>query len=398
MVYTVKEALMNKKILSVFLVAIMLVTMMPCTAFGAIKSTGTATKVDSLVSSDNLEHNFVNVTANGSMLDVEIETPIKASEFNASVVKIGQKESKWALRAYPRSMGNYYRVEFSLPNYVAKAGGALSGNYVLMITMKKSSGAASIVFYKNCCFNVTNGQFSILKYNKVINENNRIAKLGAKVKASNFKKTNMSDLRTLLFRDPVTKKVASVTSSKVKYFKKTADSVTKGADTDYEKVLKIYEYIGTNFYYDDIAFSTGTKQYIDPYRNLYNMRNKKKSANSQSGKVATTCVGYSAAVVALCRAEGIPARIVNGHHISLGTGGFNSWSTETGITKLDHWWAEAYVDGRWIIVDATTANSNKWNRNTNKWTYTGLTNYIYFDPTPQQFATSHLTFQIRGVN
>lgn len=389
---------MKKKILSVFLIAVMLVTLMPCSAFGAIKSAGTATNTSSLVSSENLEHNFVKVTANGSSLYVEVETPIKASEFNVSVVKTGQKKSSWVCRVYPENMGGYYSFDFTVPLYVAKAGGNLSGDYILMITMKKPGSSKSIVCYKNCAFNVRSGKFSILKYSKVINENNRIEKKGAKVKASNFKKTNMSDLKTLLFRDPVTKKVASVTKSKVKYFKKTADSVTKGAKTDYEKVLKIYEYIGTNFYYDTVAFSTGTKQYIDPYRNLYNMRNKKKSANSQSGKVATTCVGYSAAVVALCRAEGIPARIVNGHHISLGDGGFNNWSTETGITKLDHWWAEVYVDGRWIIVDATPANSNKWNRNTNKWEYTGLTNYVYFDPTPEQFATSHLIFQIRGVN
>ncbi len=389
---------MNKKILSAVLAAVMIVTLMPCSAFGAIKSAGTASKTDTLISSENLEHNFVKVTANRSSLDVEVETPIKASEFNASIVKAGKTGSSWVCRAYPADMDGYYSFDFSIPLYVSRAGGNLSGDYILMITMKKTSSSSSVVCYKNCAFNVTDGKFSILEYSDIMKENSRIETLGAKVKASNFKKTNMSDLKSLVFKDPVTKKVASVTTSKVKYFKKVADSVTKGARTDYDKVLKIYEYIGTNFYYDTVAFSTKTKQYVDPYRNLYNMRNKKTSNNSKSGKVATTCVGYAAAVVALCRAEGIPARVVNGHHVSLGDGGFNNWSTESGITTLDHWWAEAYIDGRWIIVDTTPANSNKWNRTTNKWTYTGLTNYIYFDPTPEQFATSHLTFQIKGVN
>ena len=45
---------MKKKILSVFLIAVMLVTLMPCSAFGAIKSAGTATNTSSLVSSENL--------------------------------------------------------------------------------------------------------------------------------------------------------------------------------------------------------------------------------------------------------------------------------------------------------------------------------------------------------
>ena len=127
------------------------------------------------------------------------------------------------------------------------------------------------------------------------------------------------------------------------------------------------------------------------------MRNKKKSANSEDGKVATTCVGYSEAVCALARAQGIPTRIVNGHHISLNGTEYNNWSTEENITKLDHWWNECYVDGRWITVDATPGNSNKWDRNTNTWTYTGLTNYIYFDPTPEQLATSHMLLAVKGI-
>ena len=219
-----------------------------------------------------------------------------------------------------------------------------------------------------------------------------------KKKASAFKKTNLSDVKSICFRNPVSKKVASVTKKKVKYFKTVSNQIVKGADTDYEKLLKIYEYVAENFYYDTIAFATGTRQYVDPYRNLYNMRNKKKSENSEGGKVATTCVGYAAAICALARAQGIPTRIVNGHHISLSTtDGFHTWSTESDITELDHWWNECYVDGHWITVDATPGNSNKWNRSSKTWTYTGLTNYIYFDPTPEQLATSHMLLEVKGL-
>ena len=168
---------MKKKILSVFLIAVMLVTLMPCSAFGAIKSAGTATNTSSLVSSENLENNFVTVTANRRSLYVEGETPIKASEFNVSVVKTGQKKSSWVCRVYPENMGGYYSFDFTVPLYVAKAGGNLSGAYILMITMKKPGSSKSIVCYKNCAFNVRSGKFSILKYSKVINENNRIEKL-----------------------------------------------------------------------------------------------------------------------------------------------------------------------------------------------------------------------------
>lgn len=387
----------KKKSLILLLAFSLVISMIPAQASAVVKSVGAPKEVQSLTSSENLEHNFVNVKANGESLDVEVETPIAASEFNVSVRKVQSGgTSAWYTRIYPTAAGDYYRFAFSLPNNVPRAGGALSGDYILIITMKKDNGTSD-VFYKNCAFRVTNGQFSLLQYDKIIKENARLDKNANKKKVSSFSKANMSDLKTLCFRDPVTKKVASVTTKKVKYFKKVSDQVVKGASTDYEKLLKIYEYIAENFYYDDIAFATGTRQYIDPYRNLYNMRNKKKSENSQGGKVATTCVGYSAAVCALARAQGIPTRIVNGHHISLNNSGFNTWSTEKNITELDHWWNECYVDGRWITVDATPGNSNKWNRTTKKWTYTGLTNYIYFDPTPEQLATSHVLLEIKGA-
>ncbi len=284
----------------------------------------------------------------------------------------GSNASDWAGRAAPTDMGEYNKFSFELQNST-KLNGAMSGDYVLLITKQLGSKPGPVI-YKNCAFRVTNGHFSILQYDKVISENACIDKnANKKKKASAFKKTNLSDVKTV------------------------SNEVVKGASTNYEKLLKIYEYVAENFYYDDVAFRTSSKQYVDPYKNLYNMRNKKKSANSEDGKVATTCAGYLAAVCALARAQGIPTRIVNGHHISLNGTEYNNWSTEENITKLDHWWNECYVDGRWITVDATPGNSNKWDRNTNTWTYTGLTNYIYFDPTPEQLATSHMLLAVKGI-
>lgn len=110
---------------------------------------------------------------------------------------------------------------------------------------------------------------------KVISENARIDKNASKKKkASAFKKTNLSDVKTICFRDPVTKKVASVTKKKVNYFKTVSNEVVKGASTNYEKLLKIYEYVAENFYYDNVAFSSGSKQYIDPYRIQYEKQEK----------------------------------------------------------------------------------------------------------------------------
>ena len=50
--------------------------MFPMEAQAAIKSAGEPTEVESLISSENLEHNFVKVTANGTSLYVEGASPL----------------------------------------------------------------------------------------------------------------------------------------------------------------------------------------------------------------------------------------------------------------------------------------------------------------------------------
>ena len=259
-----------KKKLTLLLVFALVLTMIPAPASAALKSAGSPTEVQTLVSSENLEHNFVKVTANGSTLHIEAETPVKSPEYNISVRQKGRNSSDWAGRTYATDMGDYCTFSYDLSSTIRS--GSLDGDYVLLITKTVGSKTGPVI-YKNCAFRVTNGQFTILQYDKIIKENARIDKnANKKKKASAFKKTNLSDVKTICFRDPVSKKVASVTKKKVNYFKTVSDQIVAGATTDYEKLLKIYEYVAENFYYDDIAFATGTRQYIDPYRNLYNMR------------------------------------------------------------------------------------------------------------------------------
>ncbi len=392
-----------KKIISLVLAVTLMVSIMPGEAMAYVKKTklGTPTYVDELCSTTATEyHNYVKVTTSGGTMTVECETPLEGTEFNFSVRSTDEgSKSVWLGRAYPTDNGDYYSFNRSLDLKT------FSGDFVLLITIYKPDGAKP-VFYKNCMFNVTDGVAHILQYDSILKQNQKADKAANKRKVSKYKSTSLSDFAYMCMKNPKTNKTATVTKAKVKYFKKVADSITKGAGSDYEKARKIYEYVGENFYYDNLAFSKKQYQYVDPYQNLKNLRSNIKSANSVKGdgqaKVATTCIGYAAMVVALCRAEGIPARVANGHHLELSTT-YNNWTTENkrgDITSVDHWWAEAYVDGRWIIIDATTANSNKWIRKSfsedGTWEYTGLTNYINFDPSPEQFAQDHETFEIVG--
>ena len=109
-----------------------------------------------------------------------------------------------------------------------------------------------------------------------------------------------------------------MTASRVNYITKLAKKVTSGYSSDYKKMQAIYKYVATNFYYDRYAYSQGKYEYANPYLNLYHFNNKSSSgANYKNGKVATTCQGYAAMVIAMARSLDIPARYVYGNHITL---------------------------------------------------------------------------------
>ena len=157
-----------------------------------------------------------------------------------------------------------------------------------------------------------------------------------------------------------------MTADRVAYIKKVAESIASGASNDAVKLAKIYSYVTTNFYYDHYAYDlyirTGGKsniQCVNPYDNLYNQRNKIASTNSTAdGKVATVCDGYASMIVALCRSLGIPARSVYGCRNDTSDG----LTSQVNTANKNHWWAEVYINGRWVTVDAERGSLNSWNR------------------------------------
>lgn len=390
---------MKKTILTITAI-ILIVTLSAGTALGAgVTDAGSPAEITELVSNNSrLADNITRIFTDGTELKAEITTTLPGDEMNFSVRRVASKMgSVWIGRTYPTDAGTYKKYSYSFnPKSHGRGNSLADGEYVLLISRKEGS-KKSYLCYKNCCFRVSGGKVTILHYEKIAAQNKKVRNKADKTAVSKYLDTTLSDLKYIAMKEPSKKKAG--------YFKKVAASVTKGASDDYEKVLKIYEYLGKNIYYDNLAFAKKKNQYTDPYRNLFNLRNNKSSANSVStsgsrAKVATTCVGYGAMVVALARAEGIPARVINGHHLSLNLERYNNWSTEEDIQTVDHWWAECYVDGRWIIVDTTPANGNKWKRTSfsgkGTWEYTGLTNYTFFDPTDEQFAQSHESFERAG--
>lgn len=263
--------------------------------------------------------------------------------------------------------------------------------------------------YKEVLMTVKKGHSNdpkVIKYPAVINNNRTLHKKcdkNAYASRTNPGSTEryldeyMKDMG-YIFKDPKTGISSPMKKSQVNYIKRLAAKVTFGCNTDYKKMQAIYKYVATNVYYDWHAFVTHKYQYANPYLNLYHLNNKQSSGpNYRNGRVATTCQGYAAMVIAMARCLDIPARYAYGCHVTL-TG--KTWMDMKGsdVSKRNHWWAEAYVDGRWILIDGNPGSYNKWFRSSfvdpGFWSYGGLGNYSAFDPSDEQLSASYIYTKI----
>ena len=395
----------RKRFLTIMLALVMVLTCLPADfASAAIEEVASPAKAYSFTSRaagtyGTLSNDYCKATVQGSLLKLSFSTILPAGEFRVALYGVNPETEVWefdinvpasASSSYYGSSASYkfeYTLDFSqygLPDgeyflYISRRAGA-EDDYETKVTR----GA----LYKNMPLLIENGQPYILRYDDIIAENAAVQRTGKAY--YEYLDTSMTDVR-FLFVDPVTDDREEMTAEKIAYFRTISSRITSGVYSDYDKLLRIYEYAAGNFYYDTVAFNTKKNQYANPYRNICNFENKIDSENSSGGKVATTCQGFSGIVVALARAQGIPARLVEGHRATSPT---YNWSTEKNITKRDHWWVEAYVNGRWITIDPTVGTNNRWDSETGKWQTYGVTNYTYFDPSPEQLAVSHLAFSI----
>jgi hypothetical protein len=121
-----------------------------------------------------------------------------------------------------------------------------------------------------------------------------------------------------------------------------ASSITEGISSDYEKARAISFWVADNIYYDtDFARSLSDDTVIVDDR----------FDGSSSGILEHrrgVCGNYADLIMALLRAAGIPAKYILGDV-------FNNFGAEF---AFNHAWNEAFVDGRWIIIDTTWNTRN----------------------------------------
>lgn len=151
-----------------------------------------------------------------------------------------------------------------------------------------------------------------------------------------------------------------------------AQQITADLTTDYEKLLAIHDWVASYLYYDVDSLSA---EQIPPY-----------AAEEVLKRRRAVCLGYANLVAALCRNVGIPCNVVSGY--ALGVGEDTAWIPETVITmEQNHAWNEAYVDGRWVILDATWDSPNKYENGKEK--KGGAPSHLYFDANLQFFSSNH---------
>ena len=130
-----------------------------------------------------------------------------------------------------------------------------------------------------------------------------------------------------------------------------ANTIVKGIDNDYGKVRAIYSWVADNIWYD-----------WDRYEGRV-ARGDVSALGALSGK-RSVCSGYSNLTVALCRAAKIPAIVAPGHAVRRGQVFDDSFDFSKSFRNGNHVWVESYVDGRWIIMDATWDSNNVYKHDT----------------------------------
>ena len=143
------------------------------------------------------------------------------------------------------------------------------------------------------------------------------------------------------------------------------------AETDYEKVRMIHDWVCDNLWYDlDKVNTNGTA----PYAATKVLKSK-----------TAVCLGFATLTASLCRAVDIPCTVVSGY--ALGVGEDTEWTVDTINTdEQNHAWNEAYVDGRWLIMDPTWDCGNKIEGGEKE---EGETSHLYFDANIDFFSSNH---------
>lgn len=137
-----------------------------------------------------------------------------------------------------------------------------------------------------------------------------------------------------------------------------AKEITKGINTEREKVKAIYDYVAKNVSYDVGKMKNNEFEWDD---------SALKTLEEKTG----VCQDYAYLAVALLRASNIEARFIEGTAFS-------------GFWPSNHAWVEAKVDGSWLTMDPTWGSGYIQNDQ-----FVAAFTDKFFDPNMTEFEKTH---------
>lgn len=157
-----------------------------------------------------------------------------------------------------------------------------------------------------------------------------------------------------------------------------SEEITKDCYTQYEKTLRIHDWIADNIFYNR-DYINGNADYGD------------QSAKAVLASHVGVCAGYSNLMAAMSRAVGIPSRIVHG--VS-----FDDYYIDDPMTQeSNHAWCEVYVDEKWRIIDVTWDTDNRY-EDGRFIQRKGCKSHLYFDISIEGLSMKHLTVRNNQYN
>lgn len=152
-----------------------------------------------------------------------------------------------------------------------------------------------------------------------------------------------------------------------------AAKITADCKSDYEKIKAIHDWVSANLYYDKDYFGGKTRT-----TNIY--------TDAVLESRYAVCSGYANLTKDLISAAGIPCKQIFG--FALDTSAGEGWkNVDLSDAAPNHVWNEAYVNGRWVVIDTTWDSSNRYEGG--KFTEGERVSELYFDPTIPFFSETH---------
>ena len=146
--------------------------------------------------------------------------------------------------------------------------------------------------------------------------------------------------------------------------------MTKGKTSAYDKLIAVHDWVASNIYYDYDALRSGGGWPVDAAETLRMRR--------------TVCEGYANLATAMLRANGIPAKTIIGYALYDNE---DSWNLSNMYgDRANHAWTQAFVNGRWILMDVTWDSDNSYE---NGAYHTSKALHTYFDSTLEFFSYTH---------